>query len=80
INNSLSSNNRRAKPVTTIADAENPVSASQEIFDQCEKLKQKILSSPNGKIEIWTYRQELLDQYEQLILCDLDYAIEKKIE
>ncbi|CAF3354616.1 unnamed protein product [Rotaria socialis] len=72
--------NRRTKPVTTIADAENPVSASQEIFDQCEKLKQKILSSPNGKIEIWTYRQELLDQYEQLILCDLDYAIEKKIE
>lgn len=74
------SNNRRSKPIAPIDDTENLVSPSQEIFEECEKLKQKLLSTPNGKAEIWTHRQELLDQYAQLILYDLDYAIEKKIE
>ncbi|CAF3547188.1 unnamed protein product [Adineta steineri] len=70
-------NNRRSKPVLPLND--NSL-ISQEIFDECEKLKQKILSLSNGKSEIWLYRQELLDQYNQLILFNLDYAIEKKIE
>lgn len=74
------SNNRRSKPIVPENDTENLSSASQNIFNECEKLKQKILSLSNGKSEIWIYRQELLDQYEQLILFDLDFALEKKIE
>ncbi|CAF1008788.1 unnamed protein product [Rotaria sordida] len=73
-------NHRRTKPILPINDTENLVSISQEIFNECEKLKQKLVSLSNDKSEIWIYRQELLDQYEQLILFDLDYAIEKKIE
>ncbi|CAF1097547.1 unnamed protein product [Rotaria sp. Silwood1] len=74
-------NHRRTKPIVPINDnTENLISISQEIFNECEKLKQKILLLNNNKSEIWIYRQELLDQYEQLILYDLDYAIEKKIE
>lgn len=61
--------------------AENvPSSHSEEIFSECEKLKQIILAIPSGKVDLWYYRQELLDQYGQLILIDLDYALEKKIE
>ncbi len=74
------SNNRRPKPIVPQDDPENVSSISEEIFSECEKLKQKILSLPNGKPDIWLYRQELLDQYGQLILFDLDYALEKKIE
>jgi hypothetical protein len=74
------SNNRRSKPIVPLDDPENVSSISQEIFIECEKLKQKILSLPNGKPDIWHSRQELLDQYGQLILFDLDYALEKKIE
>lgn len=43
--------------------------SSDEIFAECERLKQL----PNN-------RQDLLDQYTQLILFNLDYALEKKIE
>lgn len=71
-------NNRRSKAPED--DPENVSSQSEEIFSECEKLKQTILSLPNGKPDIWYYRQELLDQYGQLILIDLDYALEKKIE
>jgi protein SMG7 len=74
------SNNRRSKVIAPQDDTENVSSQSEEIFSECEKLKQKILSLPNGKPDIWHYRQELLDQYVQLILTDLDYALEKKIE
>ncbi len=75
------SNNHRSKAkIPPQDDPENESSISQEIFSECEKLKQKILSLPNGKPDIWFYRQELLDQYGQLILSDLDYALEKKIE
>ncbi len=74
------SNNRRSKPIASQDDSENVSSISEEIFSECEKLKQKILSSSNGKPDIWLYRQELLDHYGQLILFDLDYALEKKIE
>ncbi|UJR15241.1 hypothetical protein I4U23_002196 [Adineta vaga] len=73
-------NNRRTKTIPTINDTETTSTLSHEIFNECEKLKQKILSLPNGKSEIWLYRQELLDQYDQLILFDLDFALEKKIE
>jgi hypothetical protein len=79
-NRALFSQNRRAKAVPLTNDAETSSTLSHEIFNECEKLKQKILSLPNGKPEIWLYRQELLDQYGQLILFDLDFALEKKIE
>ncbi|CAF1039549.1 unnamed protein product [Adineta ricciae] len=74
-------NNRRSKPtIPTTNESETNSTLSHEIFDECEKLKQKLLSLPNGNPETRFYRQELLDQYNQLILVDLDFAIEKKIE
>ena len=74
------SNDRRSKSIPLNNDAEDSLPISQKIFDECEKLKQKILLLSNDKSEIRIYRQELLDQYEHLILIDLNYALEKKIE
>nr|BAJ98057.1 predicted protein [Hordeum vulgare subsp. vulgare] len=74
-------NTRRSKiTIPTTNESEANSTLSHEIFDECEKLKQKLLSLPNGNPEIRFCRQELLDQYNQLILVDLDFAIEKKIE
>ena len=61
-------------------DPENLSAQSHDLFDKCEQLKQNLLSLANDQASIWLYRQELLDQYAQLILFDLDYALEKKIE
>jgi predicted hydrolase (HD superfamily) len=61
-------------------DPENLSALSHDLFDKCEQLKQNLLSLANDQASIWLYRQELLDHYAQLILFDLDYALEKKIE
>ena len=50
---------------------------SKELFNACERLKDILIKST---LNLTVHRQELLDQYEQLILYDLDYALEKKIE
>jgi hypothetical protein len=51
-----------------------------DLFDTCEKLKDKLRSIPIDHIDYRQNRQELLDHYQQLILLDLDYVLEKKLE
>ena len=50
---------------------------ARQLFDECEKLKEIFLKSTTNSLQ---HRQQLVDHYEQLILYDLDFALEQKVE
>lgn len=71
---------RRSKTELTEDQADSGKSTAEQLFEQCERTKEKLVSPTANQSAIWLYRQEFLDKYQQLVLFDLDFAIEKKLE
>lgn len=49
-------------------------------FRQAESLKATITDSGKSISELWVTRQRLEDLYKRLLLMDLEYALDKKVE
>lgn len=39
-----------------------------------------VLDSQLGTAEVWTSRQALQDLYQKMLVTDLEYALDKKVE
>ncbi|XP_073346871.1 nonsense-mediated mRNA decay factor SMG7 isoform X2 [Pagrus major] len=53
---------------------------SQLIEKQAEALKADMTDSKLGAAEVWTSRQALQDLYQKMLVTDLEYALDKKVE
>ncbi|XP_074654858.1 uncharacterized protein LOC141908640 isoform X2 [Tubulanus polymorphus] len=51
-----------------------------QLYRQAESLKSKIADTSFGSNEAWTSRQSLQDIYQKLLVVDLEYALDKKVE
>lgn len=40
----------------------------------------RVLDSKLGAAEVWTSRQALQDLYQKMLVTDLEYALDKKVE
>uniref|UniRef100_A0A4X1UUE0 SMG7 nonsense mediated mRNA decay factor n=1 Tax=Sus scrofa TaxID=9823 RepID=A0A4X1UUE0_PIG len=49
-------------------------------FRQAEVLKADMTDSKLGPAEVWTSRQALQDLYQKMLVTDLEYALDKKVE
>ncbi|XP_030257531.1 nonsense-mediated mRNA decay factor SMG7 isoform X3 [Sparus aurata] len=49
-------------------------------FRQAEALKADMTDSKLGAAEVWTSRQALQDLYQKMLVTDLEYALDKKVE
>uniref|UniRef100_A0A3P8VBC7 Telomerase activating protein Est1-like N-terminal domain-containing protein n=1 Tax=Cynoglossus semilaevis TaxID=244447 RepID=A0A3P8VBC7_CYNSE len=47
---------------------------------QAEALKADMTDSQLGVAEVWTSRQALQDVYQKMLVTDLEYALDKKVE
>uniref|UniRef100_A0A1A7XKD6 Nonsense-mediated mRNA decay factor n=1 Tax=Iconisemion striatum TaxID=60296 RepID=A0A1A7XKD6_9TELE len=47
---------------------------------QAEALKADMTDSKLGAAEVWTSRQALQDLYQEMLVTDLEYALDKKVE
>uniref|UniRef100_A0A452J123 Telomerase activating protein Est1-like N-terminal domain-containing protein n=1 Tax=Gopherus agassizii TaxID=38772 RepID=A0A452J123_9SAUR len=47
---------------------------------QAEVLKADMTDSKLGPAEVWTSRQALQDLYQKMLVTDLEYALDKKVE
>ncbi|XP_034003901.1 protein SMG7-like, partial [Trematomus bernacchii] len=47
---------------------------------QAEALKADMTDSKLGAAEVWTSRQALQDLYQKMLVTDLEYALDKKVE
>ncbi|XP_043941228.1 protein SMG7 isoform X2 [Protopterus annectens] len=47
---------------------------------QAEALKADMTDSKLGQAEVWTSRQALQDLYQKMLVTDLEYALDKKVE
>ncbi|XP_059915183.1 nonsense-mediated mRNA decay factor SMG7 isoform X7 [Gadus macrocephalus] len=47
---------------------------------QAEALKADMTDSKMGAAEVWTSRQALQDVYQKMLVTDLEYALDKKVE
>ncbi|XP_066453549.1 nonsense-mediated mRNA decay factor SMG7 isoform X2 [Eleutherodactylus coqui] len=47
---------------------------------QAEDLKADMTESKPGTAEVWTSRQALQDLYQKMLVTDLEYALDKKVE
>lgn len=56
------------------------MSAAAQVLRQAEALKASISDSSKGISETWVARQRLEDLYKKLLLMDLEYALDKKVE
>ncbi|CAG2222800.1 EST1C [Mytilus edulis] len=56
------------------------MSAAAQVLRQAEALKASISDSAKGISETWVARQRLEDLYKKLLLMDLEYALDKKVE
>ncbi|XP_041960003.1 protein SMG7 isoform X2 [Alosa sapidissima] len=50
------------------------------LFRQAEALKADMTDSKLGAAEVWTSRQALQDLYQKMLVTDLEYALDKKVE
>ncbi|XP_064194455.1 nonsense-mediated mRNA decay factor SMG7 isoform X2 [Anguilla rostrata] len=51
-----------------------------DFFRQAEALKADMTDSKLGPAEVWTSRQALQDLYQKMLVTDLEYALDKKVE
>uniref|UniRef100_A0A8C7Z561 Nonsense-mediated mRNA decay factor n=1 Tax=Oryzias sinensis TaxID=183150 RepID=A0A8C7Z561_9TELE len=51
-----------------------------QILRQAEALKADMTDSKLGATEVWTSRQALQDLYQKMLVTDLEYALDKKVE
>uniref|UniRef100_A0A6I8PPR4 Nonsense-mediated mRNA decay factor n=1 Tax=Xenopus tropicalis TaxID=8364 RepID=A0A6I8PPR4_XENTR len=49
-------------------------------YRQAEVLKADMTESKPGTAEVWTSRQALQDLYQKMLVTDLEYALDKKVE
>ncbi|XP_063741682.1 nonsense-mediated mRNA decay factor SMG7 isoform X2 [Eleginops maclovinus] len=49
-------------------------------YKQAEALKADMTDSKLGAAEVWTSRQALQDLYQKMLVTDLEYALDKKVE
>ncbi|KAM8930602.1 nonsense-mediated mRNA decay factor SMG7 [Pelodytes ibericus] len=52
----------------------------EETSWQAEVLKADMTDSKPGTAEVWTSRQALQDLYQKMLVTDLEYALDKKVE
>ncbi|KAM9845158.1 nonsense-mediated mRNA decay factor SMG7 isoform 2-T2 [Aulostomus maculatus] len=50
------------------------------VVRQAEALKADMTDSKLGAAEVWTSRQALQDLYQKMLVTDLEYALDKKVE
>ncbi|EDM09555.1 Smg-7 homolog, nonsense mediated mRNA decay factor (C. elegans) (predicted) [Rattus norvegicus] len=53
---------------------------SLQSAQQAEVLKAEMTDSKLGPAEVWTSRQALQDLYQKMLVTDLEYALDKKVE
>ncbi|XP_069315709.1 nonsense-mediated mRNA decay factor SMG7 isoform X13 [Eulemur rufifrons] len=53
---------------------------SAQYLRQAEVLKADMTDSKLGPAEVWTSRQALQDLYQKMLVTDLEYALDKKVE
>ncbi|TRZ04236.1 hypothetical protein DNTS_029924 [Danionella cerebrum] len=53
---------------------------AQYLRRQAEALKADMTDSKLGAAEVWTSRQALQDLYQKMLVTDLEYALDKKVE
>lgn len=53
---------------------------SAQYLRQAEVLKAEMTDSKLGPAEVWTSRQALQDLYQKMLVTDLEYALDKKVE
>lgn len=53
---------------------------SAQCLRQAEVLKADMTDSKLGPAEVWTSRQALQDLYQRMLVTDLEYALDKKVE
>ncbi|XP_073346870.1 nonsense-mediated mRNA decay factor SMG7 isoform X1 [Pagrus major] len=51
-----------------------------QFLRQAEALKADMTDSKLGAAEVWTSRQALQDLYQKMLVTDLEYALDKKVE
>ncbi|XP_072298017.1 nonsense-mediated mRNA decay factor SMG7 isoform X2 [Eucyclogobius newberryi] len=51
-----------------------------QFLRQAEALKADMTDSKLGMAEVWTSRQALQDVYQKMLVTDLEYALDKKVE
>ncbi|XP_012945114.1 ankyrin repeat and KH domain-containing protein mask [Aplysia californica] len=56
------------------------VSAAAQIMRQADTVKNTMTESGKSLSELWVTRQKLEDLYKRLLLVDLEYALDKKVE
>ncbi|XP_076828423.1 nonsense-mediated mRNA decay factor SMG7 isoform X1 [Brachyhypopomus gauderio] len=56
------------------------MNACAQYLRQAETLKADMTDSKLGAAEVWTSRQALQDLYQQMLVTDLEYALDKKVE
>ncbi|PVD22532.1 hypothetical protein C0Q70_18346 [Pomacea canaliculata] len=56
------------------------MSSAAQVLRQAESLKATISESGKSIAELWVTRQRLEDLYKRLLLMDLEYALDKKVE
>lgn len=56
------------------------MSSAAQVLRQADALKASITDSSKGVSETWVVRQRLEDLYKKLLLMDLEYALDKKVE
>lgn len=56
------------------------MSSAAQVLRQAEALKASVSDSNKGISETWVARQRLEDLYKKLLLMDLEYALDKKVE
>ncbi|KAI3374401.1 hypothetical protein L3Q82_005968 [Scortum barcoo] len=57
-----------------------PQREEREGGGQAEALKADMTDSKLGAAEVWTSRQALQDLYQKMLVTDLEYALDKKVE
>ncbi|XP_028987416.1 nonsense-mediated mRNA decay factor SMG7 isoform X2 [Betta splendens] len=56
------------------------MSLCAQYLRQAEALKADMTDSKLGAAEVWTSRQALQDLYQKMLVTDLEYALDKKVE
>ncbi|XP_029473486.1 protein SMG7 isoform X5 [Rhinatrema bivittatum] len=67
-------------PITGLTTVSFPHCYHFNQFRQAEILKADMTDSKLGPAEIWTSRQALQDLYQKMLVTDLEYALDKKVE
>lgn len=66
--------------ITDESAPNNKQNKVKHLYDQIESIKSTICMTNGERPELWIQRQNLQDLYHQIILTDIDFTIDKKLE